>query len=84
MKKKSSISDYTEEEFVAFVQNIYLCNGSEQEMDQWVEEFIALAEHPDGSDLIFYPKDDTDDSPEGIVAELKQWRQSQGLPCFKE
>lgn len=39
-----------------------------------MDEFRRLAEHPDGSDLIYYPRDDREDSHEGIVKEVKEWR----------
>lgn len=45
--------------------------------------FEKLSEHPDGSDLIYYPQDDQDDSPEGIVKEVKEWRAKNGKSGFK-
>ncbi|TOO00601.1 bacteriocin immunity protein, partial [Vibrio parahaemolyticus] len=39
--------------------------------------------HPDGSDLIYYPENSEDGTPENIVRIVKEWRLSQGLPCFK-
>lgn len=65
---KTSISDYTETEFLALVRAI--CNGgqaSEAEDIKNVLLFKKITEHPDGSDLIFYPQEDREDSPEGIV-----------------
>ncbi|MDA6953361.1 bacteriocin immunity protein, partial [Escherichia coli] len=49
-----------------------------------VREFERLTEHPDGSDLIYYPRDDREDSPEGIVKEIKEWRAANGKPGFKQ
>ncbi|TPW37275.1 bacteriocin immunity protein, partial [Mixta tenebrionis] len=49
-----------------------------------VFEFERLTEHPDGSDLIFYPRDDREDSPEGVVKEVKEWRANNGKPGFKD
>ena len=46
--------------------------------------FKKLTEHPDGSDLIYYPKPGQDDSPEGIVKEVKDWRAKNGKPGFKD
>ncbi|ELI0634458.1 bacteriocin immunity protein [Vibrio harveyi] len=34
--------------------------------------------------LIYYPENLGEDTPEGIVKIVKDWRASQGLPCFKE
>ncbi|HGG8999845.1 TPA: bacteriocin immunity protein, partial [Enterobacter hormaechei subsp. xiangfangensis] len=46
-------------------------------------EFKRLTEHPDGSDLIYYPREDREDSPEGVVQEVKEWRRENGKPGFK-
>ncbi|MDN8556804.1 bacteriocin immunity protein [Citrobacter werkmanii] len=40
--------------------------------------------HPEGNGLIFYPPDDREDSPQGVIDEIKRWRKSQGHPSFKE
>ncbi|ADO48114.1 bacteriocin immunity protein [[Enterobacter] lignolyticus] len=82
--RKSGISDFTELEFLAFVTE--LCNfdeRTEKEDETLVKAFERLTEHPDGSDLIFYPRDDREDSPEGIVQEVKEWRAANGKPGFK-
>ncbi len=49
-----------------------------------MREFERLTEHPDGSDLIYYPRDDREDSPEGIVKEIKEWRAANGKSGFKQ
>ncbi len=84
MNKKDSITKYNEREFLDFVKNIYEGNGTEQEINLWVDWFVELIAHPESSDLIFYPPDERDDSPEGVIAEIKRWYTEQGLPCFKE
>ncbi|HFP9305137.1 bacteriocin immunity protein [Raoultella planticola] len=83
--EKKTISDYTETEFLDFVRKICLVSDykTESEHTNAVLEFEALSEHPDGSDLIYYPKDGQDDSPEGIVKEVKEWRAKNGMPGFK-
>ena len=84
MAVKKTISDYTEAEFLAFVKD--LCNfskRSEKETDALVDEFEKLTEHPEGSDVIFYPPDDREDTPEGIVKEVKRWRAENGKSGFK-
>ncbi len=43
-----------------------------------------LTEHPAGSDLIYYPEEGADHSPEGITQTVKEWRAANGLPGFKE
>lgn len=49
-----------------------------------VLEFERLSEHPKGSDVIFYPDQGKDYSPEGIVREVKEWRRENGKSGFKE
>lgn len=83
MTLKSSISDYTEEEFIRLLQHIIGNEESEEEENRLVHHFNTLCEHPAGSDLIFYPEDDADDSAEGITRTLKDWRAAHGLPGFK-
>ncbi|WP_097302884.1 bacteriocin immunity protein [Pseudomonas chlororaphis] len=83
MKK---ISDYTETEFVNFIHKILVINegGSDKDLGELLMQFRQLSEHPDGTDLIFYPEDGADDSPEGITKTVKEWRRANGLPGFKE
>lgn len=79
------LSDYSESEFLDLVRKICRAEGpTEEEDNRLVREFRRLAEHPSGSDLIFYPDDGKDDSPEGIVKEVKEWRQANGKPVFKD
>lgn len=78
------ISDYTEEEFLDFVRKIFdVDNTTEAEDIQNILEFKRLTEHPDGSDLIYYPREYREDSPEGVVQEVKEWRQKNGRSGFK-
>ncbi|EPL6802857.1 bacteriocin immunity protein [Klebsiella aerogenes] len=79
------ISDFTEAEFLAFVKKIFNPNTTTEDEDvQNVLEFERLTEHPDGSDVIFYPPKDREDSPEGVVKEVKEWRAKNGKPGFKD
>ncbi|QHM77457.1 Colicin-E2 immunity protein [Mixta theicola] len=83
--KKKSITDYTEQEFLDFVWKIWLAEGiTEKEQDALVFEFERLTEHPDGYNLIYYPRKDREDSPEGVVKEVKEWRAKNGKPGFKD
>ncbi|EPE9306516.1 MULTISPECIES: bacteriocin immunity protein [Klebsiella] len=85
MDNKKSISDFTEAEFLAFVKKIFNPNTTTEDEDvQNVLEFERLTEHPDGSDVIFYPPKDREDSPEGVVKEVKEWRAKNGKPGFKD
>lgn len=82
-----NISSYTEEEFLELTRNIYSHNKSffptEESHINAVLEFKRLTGHPSGSDLIYYPDESREDSPEGIVKEVKEWRTANGLPGFK-
>ncbi len=84
---KKNISDYTEAEFLEFTRNIYTSNEAffptEESHIQAVLEFKRLTEHPSGSDLIYYPDGSREDSPEGVVKEVKEWRAANGKPGFK-
>ncbi|VTP61053.1 Microcin-E2 immunity protein [Serratia rubidaea] len=72
---KKRISDYTEAEFLAFVEKLFnVKNTTEEEDIKNIIEFKRLCEHPSGSDLIYYPDDSREDSPEGVVKEVKEWR----------
>ncbi|HGO5301500.1 TPA: bacteriocin immunity protein [Vibrio harveyi] len=83
---KKSITDYTEAEFLLFVKDIFKENASDSDdvLDELLDVFEEITEHPDGTDLIYYPKKPGEDTPERIVKIVKDWRASQGLPCFKE
>ena len=83
MNTKTSITDYTEAEFIQLIQSIVGNEESEEDENSLVHHFNTICEHPAGSDLIFYPDDGADDSAQGITRTLKEWRISQGLPGFK-
>ncbi len=80
-----SISDYTEAEFIRFMQEIREANknASDEVLGELLEKFRQLTGHPDGSDLIYYPEDGADNSNEGITETVKVWREANGLPGFK-
>ena len=81
---KKLLSDFTEAEFLEFVKSI--CTDtydSEQAHIDAVLLFEEVTEHPEGSDLIYYPKPGADNSPVGIVKTIKTWRAANGKPGFK-
>lgn len=82
MNLKPRFEDYTEAEFNQLVSEICSAEGNEAYQDELLENFIAVTEHPDGSDLIYY-NDDDDLTPEKIVATVRSWRMSAGLSDFK-
>ncbi|MBY7785640.1 bacteriocin immunity protein [Vibrio fluvialis] len=81
---KNDISEYNQSEFFQLVNKIYVDDyATEQEHIDAVLHFEEMTGHPDGSDLIYYPENPEDGTPENIVKIIKEWRLSQGLPCFK-
>lgn len=63
-----------------------LCGFSartEHEDEVLVIECARLTEYPDGSDLIFFPDNNKEDTPEGIVREVKEWRFASNKLGFK-
>ncbi len=82
---KNNIEQYTESEFLKLLTIIVNADtNTEKELDDLIDLFESITNHPDGSDLIYYPDDPEDATPERIVQIVKEWRLSQGLPCFKE
>ncbi|MGY2442124.1 bacteriocin immunity protein [Pseudomonas sp. SDO52101_S400] len=82
---KKTISDYTEAEFIDFLNSVLAANTSPDEiLDPLLFEFERLSEHPAGSDLIYWPEDDAQCTPEGITETVKKWRAANGLPGFKQ
>jgi len=82
----TKISDYTETDFVSFVEKVRIANkcGSDAELGELLAKFRTLTGHPDGTDLIFYPEPTADSSAEGIKKTVKEWRAANGLPGFKQ
>ncbi|MFJ5162223.1 bacteriocin immunity protein [Pantoea sp. NPDC088449] len=82
MNLKPRFEEYTEIEFTQLVSEICTAEGNEAYQDELLDNFIAVTEHPEGSDLIFYNEDD-DLTPEKIVATVRSWRMSEGLADLK-
>lgn len=81
---KGKFEDYTEAEFLAFVSDLCRANAvSEAEFHRWLEHFEEVTEHPEGTDLVYYPAPNSDSSAQGIVDAVKQWRAENGKPGFK-
>lgn len=78
------ISEYTESEFLSLISSL-LDNSlkTEEDRDAVVHAIVDASEHPDGTDIIFYPPEGAEDSPEGILKRIKEWRAANGKPGFK-
>lgn len=83
MELKNTISSYTEVEFINLIHEIIEAKGTDDYQDELLEHFCQISQHPDGSDLIYYPEKDADGTPERIIEIVKNWRKSQGLSLFK-
>jgi Colicin immunity protein / pyocin immunity protein len=46
----------SKEELIQLVQDIMMVNGSEEEVDRWLDIFVANVPHPQAANLIFYPE----------------------------
>ncbi|MCP1518110.1 hypothetical protein J2Y74_002420 [Pseudomonas migulae] len=89
MELKAALKDYTEAEFLAFLGEFFHQTSGlkgqklEEYRDKLLEHFESITEHPGRSDVIFYPKEGQEDSPEGILKEVKEWRAANNKPGFK-
>lgn len=85
MNHKNSISEFTEPEFLEFIKSITnpADDLSEHELDARIMKFKSLSEHPNGSDLIYWPETDGLDTPEEILRIIKEWRAANKKPGFK-
>ncbi len=83
----ANISDYTEAQFIQFMDELFKANdngASDEALGELLDQFRLLTEHPDGTDLIYYPEDGADDTARGITETVKKWREDNGLPGFKQ
>ncbi|WP_110973188.1 bacteriocin immunity protein [Pseudomonas huaxiensis] len=89
MMIKKHLEEYTEAEFLDFVgeffENRSGLRGEEfgRHQDKMADEFERLTEHPQASDLIFWPEEGHQSTPESIVRHVKEWRAANGKSGFK-
>jgi hypothetical protein len=81
---KSNLIDYTEDEFLSFLEAFWNGEGTEDEEDEFIYSFNQIVRHPEKSALITHPNSAESDSPSGVITEIKVWYAAQGLPCFKD
>ncbi|MDY4379302.1 bacteriocin immunity protein [Pectobacterium brasiliense] len=84
MKMKNNFSEYTKKEFINLISEICDANGDDEHQDFLLEHLIKITEYASVSDVIYYPSDGDDDSPEGISNAIIKWRRSRNLPLFKD
>lgn len=84
---EKTISDYTEAEFIALLEELAR-EDKEAENDDRADllllHFEKISEHPAGSDLIYYPEPGANNTPQGVTQIVKEWRAANGLPGFKQ
>lgn len=84
MSFKNKLEEYTESEYKTLIQRLFDGDySSEKELDKIVEIVVMTSEHPSGSDILYFPEDGIEDSPEGVLYVIKQWRAANGKPGFK-
>ncbi|MDD1016293.1 bacteriocin immunity protein [Pseudomonas rubra] len=89
MELKQRIEDYTDAEFLELVREFFEnrsgLTGKEygQYIDRLMIHFVTITEHPGKSDVICYPTEGEEDSPEGVLKRVKEWRAANGKPGFK-
>jgi hypothetical protein len=86
---REKLEDYTEGEFLNFLRELFHPhehlddNAAATHLENVTEHFIKVTEHPAGTDLLCYPRPGVPDTPEGILQEVKEWREKNGKPGFK-
>ncbi|MHA3734867.1 bacteriocin immunity protein [Pseudomonas sp. Eth.TT006] len=84
MRLKNKLEHYTESEYLAVIERLFKGKfRSERQHDAYVDNIVATSEHPSGSDILYYPEKDVEDSPAGVLNTIKQWREKNGKPGFK-
>ena len=57
--------------------------ATDAEYADHMDELERLTEHPEGTNVIFRRVPRCEDSPEGVVQEVKRWREANVRPGFK-
>jgi hypothetical protein len=84
MELKSNLQDYTEPEFLCFVEKIWAVDVRKQDHDRLIDHFDRIVGHPKGADLLFYPDDQANrHSAGGVLYYVKDWHAKQGKVAFK-
>ncbi|OME96768.1 MULTISPECIES: bacteriocin immunity protein [Paenibacillus] len=66
------MSELTRAQIVDLVTRLYNGDGSEEEVEEWIELLQRNVPHPDISNLIFWPEKDL--TPEEIVKEAFHYK----------
>ena len=84
--QKNSVSDFTRDEFLAYIAAIFSGEfDSEEECNAQILHFKKIvAPDPRSSDLIYWPEEGVEDTPEGVVEQVEKFRRENGLPGFRD
>lgn len=62
-------------------------NVAEDEEEQYLIDLalhiVDVTEHPEKTDLLFYPPADRERGAKGVIQEIKAWRAKSGKSCFR-
>lgn len=84
MKLKDKFEEHTESEYISLINRLFQGNyTSEEEHDDIVDNIVNTSEHPNGTDILYYPEEGVEDSPAGVLKAIKAWRVANGKPGFK-
>ena len=84
MSFKNKLEEYTESEYKKLIQRLFDGDySSEGELDDIIEIIVKTSEHPDGSEILYFPEESIEDSTDGVLSVIKQWRAANGKPSFK-
>lgn len=86
---KEKLENYTEAEFLELLHILFTGDhglkgkAREKYVIRLVLYIAEITEHPERSDLLTRPPAGREDSPEGVLQEVKRWRAENGKPGFK-
>ncbi|KAA0971410.1 bacteriocin immunity protein [Pseudomonas sp. ANT_H12B] len=84
MNLRNTLQEYTEDEYLDLIECLFEGTySSEQEHDAIVENIVLTSEHPDGTGVLYDPREGIEDNPNGVINAIKQWRSINGKPGFK-
>jgi len=82
---KEKLSDYTEAEFLDFLNEIDRANDDEPDavLAPLLLHFRKITEHPSGINLLYKPASSKDGEPQEILRIVREWRLANGRDSFK-
>ena len=81
--KKSTLNDFSKEEFAVLLEEISSATGGEQYQDELINHFIVIVPHPDGSDLLFWVPDE-EAAASVVIRKIEKWCESNHISGFKD